>query len=267
MSPGFLFLEMIAPAKKLLAVEVLGELEKFINTETVPTEFQLRKLKRDAAMAHHADHALAYMAEAGIAALTWDVEATRDLIRKALYLNQSATMLSNASITLKSIGLFEEACDHAVRAMRAEPADMLVLANAIECLGLVGKWTEAERLLREATDKGLKPAKPVLNFHGMNHFLEQAGIPLERLQAELRCVETVLREAKVRHRGEEIDLVKDPETGHVTLVHQTICFGTIEDELRLESRLGQLLDSMPGWNPETLCVEIACQREDAYQAA
>lgn len=258
---------MTAPVPQHLGKAVLEEVERLINTETPPTQFELARLRRDADKLHAIDHSLAYLAESAIAALTWDVKSTRVLIEKALRLNKSAVMLANCALTMRSIGFPEESCEYALAAMHAEPADMSFLVGAVEQLSLVGRWNEALKLVDMAKAKSMKLEASFMDFEGHLRFLHEEDISLDRLKFELKCANLVLREAHVRHRGIDIDLIKDPETSQQTLVIQTICYGTIEDELRLDSALGQLLASEPGWNPEKLAVEIACTQEDAYQSA
>jgi hypothetical protein len=247
--------------------QVFDDIEQFINAEAAPSEFELARIKRDVAKLRRADHAQAFMAESALAALTWDERSATACVQKALRLDRSAIMLSNASLTLRSVCLMCESCEFALEAMRAEPADMMLLSDALDALALVGRWDEGAELLSDALNKGMKPARLHAKFDSLMALLGEAGISLARLKFELSCAAQVLRQAKVRYRGTDLSLAEDPESGQLALVHQTICYGTIEDELRLESALGQLLANEPGWNPEKLAVEIACQREDAHQPA
>lgn len=257
---------MTIPKPQTIGSEILETIEDLFRRDSTPSQIELARLKRDANKLIGVDAAQGYVILGAISALTWDTEQALKHVKNAIRLDGSAKSLINCAISLRYVGLVDEAADLITQAAAKAPGSELVMNTAVEWLAGAGRLYQAVELQNDAQRRSIPLNEVTINASALHLASEEAGISMERLAYEVKCANTVLTNHKKRMLGSNIECVRDPD-GSQTLVVAFGFIGTTTEEIRLESELAILLADEPGWDPCRLAIELKHLHQNACQYA
>lgn len=252
--------------KQTVANELFTQLEQLFDSDDAPDAFTLAKLGREADALQKVDPASASLVRAGIAALAWDFSETDRWVKNSLRLNSHTDSLHNAGLTYKQINRGDLNTECVLRALTKAPKNKNAVARAIEGLCLCGRYTEAHTIYRRAhaDDVAIDPSIFVPGLHVQQ--MADLGIDPQRVVFEVMAAQEVLARGRKRIRNMTVGVYPDQDGSEAMLI-QFDFFGTIGEELHLESTLAQSLADRPGWNPSLLSTELQHVVKHAHEYA
>lgn len=241
--------------RKTVAHELFTQLENLFASDDMPDVFTLTKLQRDANALEKVDAATASLVRGGIAALNWDFSETERWVQNSIRLDGSVDNWLNVGLTYKQVNRLDLTAECALRGYAMAPKNQNVVASVLESLCICGRFTEAEGIYQQAIadDVALDSEIMVPSMH-LRHMAE-LGIEPDRVTFEIMAAHHVLAIGRKRSRAIEVGIFTDHD-GSDSMLIQLGFFGTLDDELRMESALAQLLGERPGWNPCLLSTEL-----------
>ena len=258
---------MTAPSPQTTGQRLFNQIEKLLESDEMPSEFQLRRLDDQADDLMHADAGEGLTVKAALAALRWDVNGVVKLAQRCIQADPSIVTLINAAMTVKNVNLMETACAFLEQARARAPQNPLVVQTSIGYLMNAGRITEAARVMQQARQDNVPlPEDKVLDAVAFGHLLDELGIDPERLHHELQCGYQVLQRNRKRPRAIAYTQHEEPDGGRSLVISFEIQ-GDLDEEMRLESELALALAERDGWNPGLLGVEFALVPEHAHQPA
>ncbi len=257
---------MTTPRPQTIGAEILAAIEDLFRHDEAPSSFELARLERDAKKLIAADAAQGYVMLGAIAALAWDSEQALRHVKNAIKLDSSPESLINCAITLRYVGLIEEAADLVAQAAAKAPGSQFVMNNAVEWLAGAGRLDEAAALQENALRRHIPLTEVTINASGLYSAAQEADVSMSRVAFEVKCAHAVLANHKKRMRGFSVECARDPD-GSQTIVIALGFIGTTTEEIRLESELAIMLADEPGWDPCRLAIELKHLHQDACQYA
>lgn len=257
---------MTTPRPKTIGSELLGTIEDLFRNDSSLSPFDIARLEREAKKLMSADAAEAYVILGAISALAWDKDQALQHVRNAIRLDSRAETRINCAITLRYVGLIDDAADLVAQAAARAPGSELIINTAVEWLAGAGRLHQAAALEEDAQSRHIPPSEVAINASALHLAAEEIGVSMERLAYEVKCAHTVLANHKKRMLGSNVECVRDPD-GSQTLVVALGFVGTTVEEIRLESELAILLADEPGWDPCRLAIELKHLHQDACQYA
>ncbi len=252
--------------RQTVASELFSELEVLFRQDAVPDNFTLARLERQAAALQQADAADASMVRAGIAALRWDTDKVDYWIKNALLLDNSIPNIENAALNWRQVVRMDKANELLLQCYEAAPRDTDVVNNAIESLGWNGQFIRAAEVIRKAVLDGIKLDADGLDPTGYLQDMQELDIDPNRIEFEIQSAYRVLANNCRRMQAFRIQTYTDHD-GDSSIVVQLAFYGTLDDELRFESQLAELLSDEPGWNPCRLTTELQYMEAHVFEPA
>lgn len=257
---------MTTPRPQTIGSEILAAIEDLFKQDAAPSQIELARLERDARKLIGVDAAQGYVMLGAISALAWDASQALKHVQNAIKLDSSAESLINCAITLRYVGLIEEAVELVSQAAAKAPGNQYVINTAVEWLAGAGRLNQAAALQTASQRRCIPLNEDTINASALHLAAEEISIPMERITFEVKCAHTVLANYQKRMRGFTIECAHDPD-GSRTLVITMGFIGTTTEEIRLESELALLLADEPGWDPCRLAIELKHLHQDACQYA
>jgi len=255
---------MSAPLPQTTGQRLFNQIEGLLDSDEMPSEFQLRRLEAQADELMSADAGEGLTVKAALAALRWDVSEVVKLAQRSTQVDPSHLTLLNAALTAKNVNLMEAACEFIERARAQVPYNPLVVEAAIVYLMNAGRITEAAQVMRQAIqDKVSLPEGELLDAVAFYDLLNELGIDPERVHYELQCGYQVLRRNRKRPRTIGYAQHDEPDGGRSVVISFEIQ-GDLDEEMRLESEMAVALAARDGWNPSLFGVEFAVVPEHAH---
>jgi tetratricopeptide (TPR) repeat protein len=261
--------------KPQVKVECLEELQRIIDRNERPTDFEVARFRKQANDAISTDRPwIGWVMRSALEAALWNPEAALDVVQRAeKAVGRNSDALGNLAISLKHLCLMDRALTLMQRAHAIDPLDPRTLGHLAGILYALGMMEDATALVREylrlAGPSGDASAKTsLIELERVNEGLKRANIPEARLREECSIALEVLRAAKTRWLILEIEFQTDPDSGEEALLARYTFHGDIEHEMRLGAMLAERLAETENWNPTKLSVDFAyVEREDAVVTA
>ena len=174
--------------------------------EIEPSEFELKRLEREAEKLLKVDAVAGHTALGAAASLRGDVKEVRYRHRLAAQLSgESAQSLHNFAASLAALGEFTEALEIARRAYSRAPADPDVLDGVVVASFFAGHFREAYELVSKWNgDNPERPYSPNSPVEAILSAIDRDAFTEERLREVLAIAYGVLRSSKVRTMGVEV---------------------------------------------------------------
>lgn len=232
------------------------------------TEFDLRKLDREADQLSRIDATVGSVVKAAVAAFRWDVEKVVYWSDNAIRLHKSFFTLSNAAVSRRMVGDIRASADLAVESFeytnRGAEAALIVL----DALLLNARFAEVLQFAADALDKStisselfehVEYARQAVND------LNQLGIDQEEVCERIEIGSSLCAEHQVRIKSLSTYLVPDYEDGD-RFVASLNFSGDIHKEIALDGALVEKFLDDPTWDPMKLSVEFHYMTEDELQS-
>lgn len=238
--------------------ELLDRLRRFL-LDAEPTEFEVRKLERDAEALSNASAVEASVARAGIAALRWDLTGVERWAKNALALDpRGHATLHNVALSFRMINRPDLGKASAEHAVIHAPLDFDVVDHAIGFFCSDGDLDRAVELERDYYQRAGTHRAVTVSAGQFASVLRDAGIPQARLRFELRAALDVLTEAKRRYKRIGFSIDREPD-GQESVVVGVGFRGSFDEEMEFEAALAAKLASDGDWQPSRLAVELQAQ--------
>lgn len=243
-------------APQTIANELFGRIELLFGSDDAPTEFTKRQLLRDAEALAHADPSASSMVKAAIAAFSWDLPQAQHWIDNAMRLSSAIDTQVNAALTYKFLNRFDLAAGLSLETLKQGPRNAEVVNRTLSYLIWSGQLDKAVPVYQAAVENKVELAEEVLDPAFYLQAMGRIGVAQERLVYELAAAYDVLTQNRKRARFLTNALEVDPESGDESILFGLGFWGTLPDEMRLESQLAQVFSDQPDWNPAALSVEL-----------
>lgn len=218
------------------------------------TEFDLRRLEREAEQLARVDAVTANTVKAAIAACRWDTQAVLRWSGAALQLERSYFTLSNAAVSKRLVGDLRAWADLSVEAYEQARTDVKAAVEACEALIFNARFTEALEIsarfpnLAEFAEV-TKHARQLLNE------LESIGLNQVEVARQVEIGAMVCAEQHVRLETIKFFLVSDFEDGD-RFVAAFVFQGEVSREIALDEALVEkFLDDLL-WDPLKFSIEF-----------
>jgi hypothetical protein len=239
-----------------IAKDLLGRIEHLFGSDDEPSEFVKRQLLREAEALTRVDPAVASMVKAAIAAFSWDLPQAQRWVNNAMQLSSSINTRINAALTYKFLNRVDLASDISVATLKLAPLDVEVVNRTLSYLIWSGQFDRAVPIYRDALANKVKLAEEVVDPEFYLQAMQRVGVSQQRLVFELAAACDVLTQNGKRVRFLTTAVEVDPESGDESLLFGLGFWGSLDDEMRLESQLAHVFADAPGWNPSALSVEL-----------
>lgn len=235
---------------------LLTAIERFGQTDDLPSTFELGRLKREADKLLKANALDAYVVKAGIAALEWDAGAVAEHTDRALRLGSGAATYLNCALSLRFVGNIGSAADLMDKAAQRYPLDSVVLKAAVDLLVSAGRLHDAAKICQGMVDRSLPRVEFVESTIHVAAKAHQLGITDETMIAQAGFAFDVLAAHRRRLREYTVSVLHDPD-GSEVLVCSIQFMGTALEEMRMESELACRLAELPDWDPCVFSMELS----------
>lgn len=250
---------MTIAVRQPITNELMGSLEKIINSGIKPDALSLKRLSRDADALCNSHPAMGSIAKAAVAAITWNIPEVRYWSENALRLERSVLNLQNACTNFLAVNEVEGIAEWIDECLERAPRDPHVVNRAISNFINVGKFHRANAVFEEAMAAGVEVSAECKQLLELQSDLRELHIPMERVEAEMHAAFKVLQANKCRSSDLNHMKFTDPD-GEKSFVITINFFGDFEDELSLESQLAEAFEADAEWNPLLLSTEFKHQQ-------
>jgi hypothetical protein len=249
-----------------IANDLFSRLFLFL-TGPAPTKFDIRRFESEISALENVDKAEAFSARAALYALQWDVKSAVSWSDRAILVSGESKNFVNAAITMRYLNRPDLGVSYALRAMDLAQLDQEAHNVGVSLLASDGQLTEAVLRTNEFERRLGKMGALKFQTAPFLETLQKIELPESRVQKETRAAMQVLTSERIRHSAVTYERAPEPDGGLMLSVIVSFV-GSIEDELRLEAQLAQVLCLDPEWDPCRLSVEFQHDvTEDAGQAA
>lgn len=240
--------------------QLVESINVYMNSDSIPTEFELRSLKRQIEKLKKVDPIEGWLTAAMLSAWQWDTESTSYNANAAVSLApRDHAVLEVASRCLWNAGLYDESSRLIGIAESISPNSVSIVDANIERNIAFGKLNKAAELVRDAITKGVKPRTSLDYLQKNLRNLEESEISEHRVQIEAGFVMEVMAENHARINNVKFIPWTDPETQKKCLSVSYGFHGTISQELSLEKALVSRLICDPEWDPDLLSTEFEAE--------
>jgi hypothetical protein len=127
-----------------------------------------------------------------------------------------------------------------------------------------GCFTEAFKTLKSSKEFGVALPDLDVKIADMLNNLAQTEprVTQERIQTEISYALSTLTEERIRHHEVVTTCERDFEDGLYVVTTRLLFKGTLVDEMRLDSKLANLLSNDADWNPCILSTGFECRQYD-----
>ncbi|MCZ6533586.1 MAG: hypothetical protein O7A08_11565 [SAR324 cluster bacterium] len=201
----------IKPKRK--ASKLIKQLNLLLHQES-RDEVSLRKFKKDVESLRSSDAFSAYILLGGLASKEQDVEGMRENHSKALKIRPKYPDANiNYANSLKHLGFYTEAREHAQRALLADHTHLPTLNDLIEMCLFSGRIREAKKWLRNLRrikhEKANESRKLILRA---SELLDECGVSDDDVERLLQLKMSVLHKQKVYPARTIADTFEDEES-------------------------------------------------------
>lgn len=243
-------------APQTIANDLFGRIELLFGSDEAPNEFTRRQLLRDAEALAHADPSASSMVKAALAAFSWDLPQAQHWAKNAMRLSSRLDTQVNAALTYKFLNRFDLAAVLSLETLRLAPLNEEVVNRTLSYLTWSGQLDKAVPVYQSAVENKVHLSDEVSDPALYLQAMQRIGVAQERLVSELAAAYDVLTHNRKRARFLTNALEVDPESGDESILFGLGFWGTLQDEMRLESQLAQVFSDQPDWNPAALSVEL-----------
>lgn len=240
---------------KTTSEDLLFRLEAFFRSDSSPSEFEKKKMHRDADALMRVAADEGSIIKAGLAALDWDTKNAKYFAENACRLDSSEATALNAALTCRFLNLFSEAASYAALALDRNPASFLSLHHTLEYKMGSGEIPSVIELAKKYETKFETLPNEAAAAMQITEFLDGAKVSHDRLKAELAAALAVLSEHRVRCIAMRWLHGNDPD-GRANFVVGLSFKGDLDLEFKLEDQLAEKLSEFGDWDPNVLSIEF-----------
>lgn len=259
---------MISSQPQTIADKLVGEIFDWLYSNAMPTEFEMRRMMRDAEKLTLIDPLGGALASGGLAALKWDLDKVDEQMKILLKNDTSPTTLCNASILYKLINDTGRTLELTHQAWNSAQTNPVFCSAYLAALGRAG-WLEEANKMREFLVHG-----PIANVQAellsQTIFgMHEIGIRQEQVVQQLSVANVVMTEHCIRNRETLFRIQHDPDDGHASLLAVIKFAGDYDLEEKLAEATAERSIDIPNWNPAlfTLSFIPHSEIEDELQPA
>lgn len=259
---------MSAPQAKTRVNELYDEIQQRAVDEREISEFDYRKLNKETEHLARVDAQSSWVLKSALCALRWDVVGLTENAKKADALGADAGNLYNLSVNFSIANNMQASAEYAIKSSQSAINDKNIADLCISQLLRYGFFKEALKVSTKCESIGISLPELSPKILSMNKFLDTNDVNLtqERIQQEIQLALEVLTKFKIRNEGIDISFEIDEEDGSVHAYTKIKFIGSIEEEMRMESELAQVLSHDKYWDPSLLNTAISYMHRDALPA-
>lgn len=185
-------------------------IDALLNTRAMPTEFELRSLRRDIERTLSTDPKAGYMALGLVAAIEKNEAAVLESFRIAAQYGENMEYIANLAIALRRLEKVAESANAINSAVDADSTNPKLVRHAMRINMEAGNLKLAEacdcrlRTLVPDAEKGHAPMT-----HIINHLLQRLGVPEAEASTLFQLASTLLAERGLSRAGSQFFLDED----------------------------------------------------------
>lgn len=265
---GWHTIVMTAPRPQTIGNRLMDEVFYHLRQDLTPTDFEMRRMSRDAGKLDLISPIEGALAFAAIAAIKWDEAEMKAQIERLLSINSSPISLFNASLVWRTLNNSDQALELSRMAWLAAPADDTYQRGYFGTLVRSGYLLEAHDFAKSVALEGLAKEE-VASLDRTVMAMKLAELTQERVVAELAVAFEVMKSHRIRNQRSGFATHRDPESGMRSLVAIVNFVGNYDDEAALTASIAEVMIDMPEWNPAQLAIRLVpfTEKDDELLAA
>lgn len=246
---------MTAPRPQTIGDRLVTEAFHHLRQNSTPTDFEMRRMARDAGKLDAVSPIEGAMAFAAIAAIKWDTAEVEAQIERMLSIDRSPTALFNSALIFHTVNDSDRASELFREAWQKAPADATFQGGYFATLVRSGRLLDAHEFAGKVALQG-EEKEEAATLARTVRTLEKAGLTQERIAGELAVTLRMMTDHRVRSQRSGFGTQLDPESGASSLVAIVDFVGDYDDETTLTAAMAERLIDMPGWNPAQFAIRL-----------